>query len=75
MGDSYPCGILRKAGIYPVSRPPVPILMDEEEGALLRRRADLTISLRVKDTLVRINRRPGIAEAPAVSIVAAPRRG
>ena len=47
----------------------MPVLIYEEEGALLRRRADLTIALRVRDTLVRENRRPGIAQPPAVNIV------
>ena len=65
-GSGYPRSILRKSGIYPVPRPPMPILLYEEEGALLRRRADLTISLRVKDTLVRENRRSGITEPPIV---------
>ena len=65
-GSGYPRSILRKAGIYPIPRPPMPVLLDEEEGALLRKRADLTISLRVKDTLVRTNRRFGISEPPAV---------
>ena len=65
-GSGYPRSILRQAGIYPVSRPPIPILLDEEEGALLRRRADLIIALRVKDALVRENRRFGISEPPAV---------
>ncbi len=65
-GSGYPRAILRQAGIYPVPRPAMPILLDEEEGALFRKRADLTISLRVKDTLIRTNRRFGITEPPAV---------
>ena len=65
-GSGYPRAILRQAGIYPIPRPPMPILLDEEEGALLRRRADLSISIRVKDTLVRTNRRFGITDPPAV---------
>ena len=65
-GSGYPRCILRKAGIFPVPRPPMPVLLDEEEGALLRKRADLTISLRVKDALVRTNRRFGITEPPAI---------
>ena len=65
-GSGYPRSILRQAGIYPVPRPQMPILLDEYEGNLLRRRADLTISLRVADTLVRTGRRYGIAEVPAV---------
>ncbi len=67
-GSGYPRSILRKAGIYPIPRPPMPILLNEEEGNLLRRRADLVISLRVKDTLVRENRRFGISEPPAVRL-------
>ena len=65
-GSEHPRGILRKAGVYPVPRPPMPVLIDEEEGNLLRRRADLAVSLRVTDTLVRENRRFGISEPPAV---------
>ena len=67
-GSGYPRSILRKSGIYPVPRPPMPVLLYEEEGALLRRRADLSISLRVKDTLVREKRQPGISEPPAVTL-------
>ena len=65
-GAGYPRSILRKAGIYPVPRPPAPVLLHEEDGALWRRRADLVIQLRVTDTCARENRRPGIAEPPAV---------
>ena len=67
-GSGYPRSILRQAGIYPVPRPPMPILLDEEEGNLLRRRADLVISLRVADTLARANRRPGITEPPVITL-------
>ena len=67
-GNGYPRSILRKAGIYPLPRPPMPVLIDEGEGGLLRRRADLAISLRVTDMLVRTGRRYGIVEAPAVVI-------
>lgn len=65
-GSGYPRGILRKAGIFPVPRPPMPVVLDETEGSLLRRRADLTVSLRVADTLLRTGRQYGIAEPPAV---------
>ena len=68
-GSGYPRGILRKAGIYPLPRPPMPVLLYEEEGGLLRRRADLAISLRVRDTLIRENRQPGISQPPVVIIV------
>jgi hypothetical protein len=55
--------------MIPLPRPSMPVLIYEEEGALLRRRADLTIALRVRDILVRENRRPGIAQPPIVNIV------
>ena len=67
-GSGYPRSILRKAGIFPVPRPSMPVLIDEEEGTLLRRRADLFIPLRVMDTLVRTDRRYGINKTPAVVI-------
>ena len=71
-GRGYPRRILRAAGIYPVPRPPQPVILHEEEGSLWRRRADLTISLRVKDTLQRTGRRFSISDPPAISIVATP---
>ena len=65
-GVNLPRGILRKAGIYPVPDPPAPQLLYEPEGSLWRRRADLTISLRVRDTLVYSAGRGAITSAPAV---------
>ena len=65
-GVNLPRGILRKAGIYPVPDPPVPQLLYEPEGSLWRRRADLTISLRVRDTLVYSAGRGAIQVAPAI---------
>ena len=65
-GVNLPRGILRKAGIYPVPDPPVPQLLYEPEGSLWRRRADLTISLRVRDTLIYSAGRGAITSAPAV---------
>ena len=66
-GDGFPRRILRAAGIYPVPDPPQPALLHEEEGSLWRSRADLTVSLRVRD-----ERRAGaggsIGSAPAVII-------
>lgn len=41
--------ILREAGIFPVPDPPQPSLIYEEEGSLWRKRADLTVLLRVRD--------------------------
>ena len=65
-GVNLPRGILRKAGIYPVPDPPAPQLLYEPEGSLWRRRADLTISLRVRDMLVYSAGRGAIQVAPAI---------
>ena len=67
-GVNLPRGILRKAGIYPVPDPPAPQVMYEPEGSLWRRRADLVISLRVRETLVYGESRNAISSAPAVVI-------
>ncbi len=48
-GSGFPRRILRDAGIVPVPDPPMPSLLHEEEGSLWRKRADLTISLRIRD--------------------------
>ena len=48
-GYGFPRQILRAAGIYPVPDPPQPALLHEEEGSLWRKRADLTIRLRIRD--------------------------
>lgn len=47
-GSGFPRRILRDAGIFPIPDPPQPALLHEEEGSLWRKRADLTISLRVR---------------------------
>ena len=65
-GSGYPRSILRKAGTFPVPRPPMPVLLNEEAGGLIRRRADLVIPLRIRETLVRENRRFAINQVPAV---------
>lgn len=65
-GSGYPRRILREAGIFPVPRPPMPVLLQEEAGGMIRRRADLVIPLRIRETLARAGRRYGIAAAPAV---------
>ena len=65
-GNGYPRSILRKSGIYPIPRPPMPVLIREETGALFRPRADLEIRLRIRETLVRENRRSAITRTPAV---------
>ena len=66
-GYGFPRRILRDAGIFPVPDPPMPSLLHEEEGSLWRKRADLTISLRVREE-ERGQSRGSIAVAPAVII-------
>ena len=67
-GAGLPRQILRKSGIYPVPDPPAPMLLYEPEGSLWRKRADLTISLRIKDTLVYSTSRNAIISPPTVII-------
>ena len=64
-GSGFPRKILRDAGIYPVPDPPPPSILYEEEGSLWRRRADLTISLRVREEQ-RFSARGTIQSVPAV---------
>ena len=66
-GSGFPRRILRNAGIFPVPDPPQPALLHEEEGSLWRKRADLTIQLRVRDELT-AQARNSISTAPAVII-------
>ena len=54
-GFGSPRRILRNAGIYPVPDPPQPAILHEEEGSLWRKRADLTISLRVRHEETALN--------------------
>ncbi len=65
-GRFFPRQILRDAGIFPVPDPPQPSLL-HEEGSLWRKRADLTIFLRVRDEQ-RARARGSIASPPAVII-------
>ena len=64
-GAGFPRKILRDAGIFPVPDPPQPALLHEEEGSLWRKRADLTVQLRVVDEQ-QAQVRGSIASAPAV---------
>ena len=64
-GRGFPRQILRAAGIYPIPDPPQPSLLYEEEGSLWRKRADLTVQLRVRDEQ-RSQARSSITTAPAV---------
>ena len=66
-GRGFPRQILRDAGIFPVPDPAQPSLLHEEEGSLWRKRADLTIQLRVRDEQ-RAQARSAISTAPAVII-------
>ena len=66
-GSGFPRQILRNAGIFPVPDPPQPSLLHEEEGSLWRKRADLTIQLRVRDEL-RSQARNSINSPPAIVI-------
>ena len=67
-GSGFPRRILRDAGIYPVPDPPQPAILYEEEGSLWRKRADLTISLRVQFETQALSR-GSIQSAPAVRII------
>ena len=64
-GYGFPRRILRAAGIYPVPDPPQPSILYEEEGSLWRKRADLTVQLRVRDEL-RSRSRGTVSSPPAV---------
>ena len=66
-GSGFPRRILRSAGIFPVPDPPQPAILHEEEGSLWRKRADLTVSLRVREEM-RGQARGSVTTAPAVVI-------
>ena len=67
-GSGFPRSILRKAGIYLVPDPAPPLLLYEPEGTLWRRRADLTVSIGVTDTLVYAAQRNSIQSVPDIII-------
>lgn len=67
-GAGYPRAILRKAGIRPVPDPNAPVLLHEPEGSLWRRRADLTVSLRMEEKESHPARRGAVALPPPVVI-------
>ena len=46
----------------------MPVLIREETGGQFRLRADLTVQMRIKETLVRENRRNAIQQVPPVII-------
>ena len=65
-GTQKPRGILRAAGIYPIPRPAQPVLLREPAGSLWRKRADLAVSLRVRDEIK--THQPAVKIAPEVKI-------
>ena len=65
-GVRKPRGILRAAGIYPIPSPAQPELIREPMGSLWRKRADLVISLRVRDSLVA--EQGAVASAPEIRL-------
>ncbi len=67
-GRDFPREILRRAGIFPVPDPPPVEKLYEPEGSLWRRRADLTVSLRIADTVFAAQTRSAIRTVPAVMI-------
>jgi len=64
-GAGFPRRILRDAGIFPLPDPPPVSILHEEEGSLWRKRADLTVSLRVRHE-ERGDARNSIASPPTV---------
>ena len=64
-GPGFPRRILRNAGIYPVPGPSQPAILHEEEASLWRKRADLTVSLRVRHEVSGPERK-SISVAPVV---------
>ena len=64
-GSGFPRRILRDAGIYPVPDPPQPSILYEEEGSLWRKRADLTVSIRVRSEQSG-KTRESVQSAPAI---------
>ena len=65
-GAGSPRAILRKAGVYPIPDPPQPQVLAETESGLYRRRADLAVSLRVRQELK--TKQPGIASVPNIIV-------
>ncbi len=65
-----PRSIFRQAGVYPLPDPPQPVLTHEPEGSLWRRRADLTVSLRVRDEQIR--QAEAVASAPQIRVIRLP---
>ena len=67
-GSGFPRSILRQAGLYLVPDPPEPMFLHEQEGSLWRKRADLTVSLRVEEKETHPVRRGAVMVLPEVRI-------
>ncbi len=65
-GADKPRGLLRKAGIYAVPKPPQPQLLWEPEGSRWRRRADVVIPLSVRQELE--TRQNGVTTVPKIIV-------
>ncbi len=65
-GADKPRGLLRKAGIYAVPKPPQPQLLWEPEGSRWRRRADVVISLSVRQEME--TRQNGVTIVPKIIV-------
>ena len=67
-GVRKPRGILRMAGIYPVPWPGQAVVTREPAGSLWRKRADLVISLRVKDKVETVQE--AVTVGPEIKLIA-----
>ena len=67
-GYSFPRKILREAGIYPVPDAMEPMEMYEAEGSLWRKRADLTIALRVEEEMVHPRKVGSVNSTPEIIV-------
>ena len=65
-GASRPLSLLRRAGVFPLPSPSLPAVSWEEDGKLWRKRADLTISLRLASTLIYPSAQPMLSVPPPV---------
>lgn len=67
-GNGFPRSILRKEGIYPVPNPNSPTLSYEPEATRWRKRADLTITLRIYKLHESPSNRQTISVPPKINI-------
>lgn len=67
-GHEMPLSILRRNNIYAVPDPPIPALTWEESGNRWRKRADLSISLRMAEKFVFSSQQNMVGMAPVIMI-------